>query len=103
MLFKEALPYLAAIIASATGLYLAVATRKKDEANAADSLSNTAQKVLDMQSRQLERMEKDKQEAEEYAIYLVNGMYRLVEQLEDIGVHPVFKPKAINKYKKTPK
>ncbi len=92
---------IATLVTAAIGLYLAVSTRKKSEADAIQSISNAASTLVNSQSKHLDDMETDMTNMEDYAIYLLEGIDKLTRQLKQRSIKPAFIPKPMSRYKKT--
>lgn len=92
---------IATLTTAAIGLYLAVSTRKKSEADAIQSISNAASNLVNSQSKHLDDMETDMTNMEDYAVYLLEGIDKLTRQLKQRNIKPAFIPKPMSRYKKT--
>lgn len=91
--------YLAALLTAVVGMFLAFSVRRKNLADADESLTSSAKNVVDMLNIAIENLKAERVVLKLYIEYLLVGIDRLLEQLKAKKVTPLFIPKSVDTFR----
>lgn len=103
----EHLDTLMGLLAMAAGIYISLTTRRKahseaDKAHneAVESLTRAAKNIVESNQLEMEYLRVGDVQHEGYINYLLEGIFRLQQQIRGMGAEPVFNPLPIQIYNK---
>lgn len=88
-----------AVLTATGGFYVANSIRSKNRADAVESLTNSAMKLVEAKDKELEDEQKENATLRVYIAYLLTGIKVLDKQLHDECITPLFEPQSLDDYK----
>jgi len=80
------------ILVSLVGVYISLSTRRKNNSDAAQTITNAAKTIVEMNQEELSRLRVEDVSHENYINYLLIGIAKLHKQIRKLKQRPSFSP-----------
>ena len=95
----QTLTYIGSFLTAIVGMYIAESIRRKNHADAAKSLTDAAETILDMKEKELQVCKQERSMLYVYTDYLLTGIRILTAQLNQAKIPPDFIPRMIEVFR----